>query len=296
LLATGPARARIGWLELLLLLAVLVVVPLSISAFLGVAGTDRVTSFAWRVQPLGTASALAALLVARGWTSASLGGVSALVSLASAVAVGRRLRRGGQGIRETTVPAGGLVFLALGSIALVLWRGHVLSIGLTDLTTGLIALLLLFAGVGAVALAILAETATPGSSRTLRAGLGVVAAVPAIALGFAWAVAIGVAGGALLEASLIWLGLVSLRRSSSRGPWVSRVLLAASFLAALASSILGAGWALEGWLGAHTPYLPDPVPLSATIAGLGSVVAGLIGWTLLVRVSSGASGAPEMGL
>jgi hypothetical protein len=26
------------------------------------------------------------------------------------------------------------------------------------------------------------------------------------------------------------------------------------------------------------------------------VVAGLIGWTLLVRVSSGASGAPEMGL
>jgi hypothetical protein len=278
LLALGPARARLGWLELLLLLGVLVVAPLSLGVLLGPADRRRAT-IARRIQPIGVGAAVASLLVARGWTSASLASASAVVAAFIALLFWEWPFPGRPATRWAVQRAVGLLSPVLGSIALACWRGHVRFGGLGGLSLGLAALVLLLVGVGMVALATLVSARRTGNAAVVTP-LAVAASVPLLVLGLAGADAAGVIGGIVLAPSVVAVGILSIDRARKGGPMFGKLLLLMSGLAALASTALAGGWALGRWLGDETPTLVDAVRIDGTLFGLGVAVTGLTGWTL----------------
>jgi hypothetical protein len=277
LLALGPARARIGWLELTVLLEVLVVWPLVLVVLNEEAG-GRASGLTLRAQPFASASAAASLLVARGTGSALLAMVgAALVAVAAApgwVFVGRG--RGRRGRRHLALAGVAFADLVIGAIALACWRGRVRPLDATDVCVG-IAAALLSAAAGALACAAVAGGFARDRARalTFAGGVGIALGVPVALLGLVGVPALGVLAWFVLPASALALGVAFALCAIGIEPSAGRLLLWLSFVSALgvaAAAIWGASVRTPG----GAPFASGRVAVAnATMA---FVVSGLLGW------------------
>lgn len=283
--STGPLADRIGLLEGLWLLGPLAVTPIGLALLRPPAELGGgLRPARWMALPA-AGFVVASILAEPGTLSALLCVPWALVAGASLVVGLRWVARAPSGKAKLIVPVAGLVFLALGALSLIAWRGQFRPLGLSDTTAALTAVHLTFAGFGAAVVADRTRAAaTRRRNRSVAAGAGLVtvAATAVLVAGFLTESSlVGLVGSALLAGGLVVMASVmmvyTLRKERAPGSTALLVVSAASVLFALA---LGVQFAFAQWSDAYTLSATRMLELHGTVASLGFVVGGLIGWTL----------------
>src|SRR5438094_1709668 len=189
LLAFGPARSRLGPLEVLLSLGLLVVGPLSFALVQPAPSEGSIRSTLWRAQPLAVACAIGSLVARRGAGSGLLATPWALVATAEAFLALSAARRN-RSFRLDFLLVGGSVAGWLAAVILVLWRADASPLAADPSSTALAIVHLPFVGLGA-AVIVSRWARSRGAVDTLAraASIGIIIGIPLdvlIATGAAW--------------------------------------------------------------------------------------------------------------
>lgn len=282
---TGPGAEPISRI---LTLAVLGVVPLALLA-LESTGTrwDRLLPAAAVALPVCGGSAVISLWLPRGpagpWTTPWMG-FAVFVAIMGAARVlpspgeDRTERR-----IEHWVSAIGLAYLAVGAGWLVIFRAGLAPLGFGPVVVALTAVHFHFAGLAAPVIAVRTMGALDGRARTLAqaAGVGVIAAIPIVAIGLSISALVALVGTALLATALITLAVLMVlrvqRRLYSR---TARVLLIVSAISATLSMPLAVYYQWGQLSGDATIDLEWMIRLHGFANAHGFATCGLIAWVL----------------
>jgi YndJ-like protein len=286
-LATGPLSDRIGLLEGLWLVGPLVVVPLGLALVRPPAGGPEQTLALARLLALPAGVLVVVSILAEP------GAMSAWITAPWVVVTGIALRAGVRWVvlapsprAKLIVPVAGLVLLALSAASLVAWRGQLRPMGLSDTRVALAAVHLTFAGFGA---AIVADRTRAAATRRRprsvagAAGVVTVVAIPVLAAGLiSDRGVLDVVGSLLLSGALLVLAVVMLMGAMHRGRTAgSTALLVVSGGSLLFALVLAVQFAFGRWSGDYTLSVTRMLELHGTVSGLGFVVGGLFGWSLV---------------
>ena len=271
----GSAWMRPGWIEILLLFAPLVVVPLGLFVAEpqppGRMGWFRLLAASLLVPALALPQSVPAALLALPWL---------LVLLpAASEAVLRRTRRG------SSIDAGLLfdaarIFLAIGAAGLVVQRAGLQPMGLPHVINLLFAVHYHYAGFGLATLAGAVSVSTADSRLETMAGLGAVCAVLLMALAIGFAPWLAPAAAVWMAAIGIAIAVLQLRRASRLPSGMGRGLLLISSLAGLAAMPLGAAYGVREFLPFDWLTIPWMATVHGTLNSFGFVLCGLVGWTI----------------
>jgi hypothetical protein len=288
LVVLRPGPFDTGWARLILLLAPLVLVPLGLRLAGVTSSLDRLAR-AVVVLQLPAALALGfSFLLDQGLPAAALSlpwlattGLMALVGLRA----GWSNRRGP--LREFCIAAG-LVYAAVGGGWAVLDRWGVRPLDFDAVIVLLTAIHFHYAGFALPLLTGLAAGQVRGRMARL-AGVGVVVAVPLVAVGItATQLRLGplpeCAASCLLAAAGVLTACLYFRLAARRDwPRATRVLWAAVALSLTGSMLLAALYGLRFYLPVAWLDIPWMRALHGTANAIGFALAGLVSWTLVER-------------
>jgi hypothetical protein len=275
--AAAAGAAPLGLLELLFLLAAWVVVPLGIP-FLP---DDPLVRAVGRLAPLAAALASASFLAPKGTLAAALAvpwlALDGLLALAGLIGLGRAVRGGTRGV----LLASAMMLPPVGGINLVASRlGYALG-GFPEPIVLLTAIHFHYTAFAAPILAALSCGALTGGGRRVAeiGGLGLVAAIPPIAVGFLSSPRLKAAGVVLMAASVGALAtgqLLALLRLRSPA---SRLFLGISSAAVAAGIVLAVVFEHGVFTGRTWISIPQMARTHGLLNGLGFSLSGLLAWT-----------------
>jgi YndJ-like protein len=256
-----------------------------------------------RAQPVGAALAVVALalepgavagLVACGWLAVCVAATGGGALLAWRRRVGAR---GDVGAVAVLTVLAGLAFLSVGGSWLVIsrfgWRPLDLSTDIVRLT----AVHFHYAGFALPVLGAAALRARPGAAarRVLEVACGAaVVGPPVVAAGFTTEWALLQVGGAVVVTVAAW-GVAAgtaaeVVRSLARDNRGAALLLGLSSVSPLVAMVLAVQWALAQHAAIPALSVDDMARTHGLLNGLGFVIAGLAGWSLVE--ASDRRGAP----
>lgn len=270
-----------AWIEVLLLVAVLVLMPLS--RRLAPAAGARVAD---RVERLAGWGLLAAVMIPG---PAWLGVAGALLWLGGcllrAVQAGRSWRQAPSLDPVRLCAVGAAVFPAVGATWLLTCRLGWMPFGFDALIVLLTTAHFHHAGFTLPLMAALLGRERPGPAVRLACA-GILAGVPLVAAGItcthfrvlAWLEPLGVA---VLVAGAVGVGLLQAAMALRGGvPLPARALFLLSGLSLLAAMLLALGFGLRGWLPAWALPMPAMWAVHGTLNTLGFGLGGLLAWRL----------------
>jgi hypothetical protein len=276
--AIGCLLLRPGWIEILLLLGPLVVVPLG----LGLRQRESVDPRLGRLRLACAGPLFPAVVLDQGPIAAALSVPWLIATLPGAISAARARLINWRSLDSDFLFDVSYLFLSIGAAGLVVQRAGVQPMGLPHVINLLFAVHYHYAGFGLATMSAMLASDTRNSRLETLAGTGSVSAVLllAVAIGFAdWLAPLGAiwmaATGAMVAA------LQARASSSLRGP--ERTLLLASSAAGLVAMPLGAAYGLRmvepfAWL-----TIPWMAAVHGTLNAFGFVLGGLLGWTLALR-------------
>jgi hypothetical protein len=273
---SGLPSVRLSLIDLILVFAPLVVVPLA---------RPLIADVWFPPEPVVYAAALCFALAFVD-SAVGIGGTAlALPWLGLAVAVAAR-----QLLRITNdrlwalapiATLGACAFLVVGAFFAVATRAGWVIMGIHEPIVELTGVHFHYAGFATLVLAITmarAVTAIPRITNTVLVLACV--APPMVATGFTWKLAPFQIGGAVAITTAVWsLAAITLRfvvpACTSRS---SRVLLVVSSLAITVPMVLAVFWATAQYYGVPALSIPDMARLHGTVNAFGFVTCGLAGW------------------
>jgi len=290
--SAAPFPALIGRLtlvDLLLLLAPVVIVPLGLRLVpLRGRRAVRILQLARLLQPAGAGALVVAFLFPPGWTAGVMAlGWQAACAVASLAGLMELIEtRSLRALR--LVPAAAIAFLSVGAAWMVVSRAGLRPLGFSPAIVELTSVHFHYAGFGAALMAALALRAVADGSPTLRrfaaaAALLVVGGTPITAAGittrsalFTIAGPVMLAGGILTTA---WLTafVIAPRLSNATARW----LLRASALGVLLPMLLGVDYAMSRVFAIPALDLQGMAAIHGDLNALLFVLIGLVGWTLV---------------
>ena len=292
--------ARIGAIELMFLLAPLVIVPLGIELGRVMVGDGWAAELGRRLQPLGAALAVVAVLfppggraglIAVGWMIVCL-----LMAGAGLAGLVRALwGDAGGGARATGVVVGvARIDLAVGGSWFVASRLGMRPMGIQEPIGLLTAVHFHFAGFATamIAAATLRFAERRGEERWLRRVVMVVVGMPfLVAAGFVISPGLKMAAAVAFSAGVAGLAIF-LRGCGRRAKnGMSRILLQVAAGAVFAGVMLSGAYAVADFVGSDVLTIPQMARTHGILNGVGFCMTGLLGW--LVENSSGQ--LPEVG-
>lgn len=294
----APLVGRLTLIDLLLLLAVLVVVPLGLR-LISLRGrlAGRILCVARLAQPIGAVAVIAAFALPSGWTAGAIAlawlitcGVASLAGVASLVEA--------RSVRPVHLaPAAALAYLSIGAAWLVASRLGLRPLGFSPAIVELTGMHFHYAGFAATlmgSLTLAALSRQPGRVQGVAgaAALLLVAGTPLTAAGIATASPLLTVVGPIVLAAGVFTtaGLTAFRVAPGIEPRAARWLLRVSAAAVVVPMLLGVDYALARVF----PSLPAlDIPTMALVHGdlnaVGFTLAGLLGWTLARRGAEGAT-------
>ena len=294
--------ARVGSIELLFLFAPLVIVPLGMELGRAVGGTGSLELLARRLQPLGAALAVVAMLLPPGGRagSAALGWFLVCMLMAGAGIVNlvrsRRTDAGGSPfgsrsgqVRGTQVAIGvARVDLAVGGVWLVTSRLGMRPMGIQEPIGLLTAVHFHFAG---FATAMIAATTLQfalrrGEQRWLQGVVLMVAGLPLlVAVGFVISPTLKLTAAFLFSGSVAGLAFAVRACGRKAEDATARVLLQVAAGAVFAGVVLSAGYAVADYMGSDALTIPQMARTHGLLNAMGFCLSGLLGW--LMETSGG---------
>ena len=294
--------ARVGSIELLFLFAPLVIVLLGMELGRAVGGTGSLELLARRLQPLGAALAVVAMLLPPGRRagSAALGWFLVCMLMAGAGIVdlvrSRRTDAGGSPlgsrsgqVRGTQVAIGvARVDLAVGGVWLVTSRLGLRPMGIQEPIGLLTAVHFHFAG---FATAMIAATTLQfalrrGEQRWLQGVVLIVAGLPLlVAVGFVISPTLKLTAAVLFSGSVAGLAFAVRACGRKAEDATARVLLQVAAGAVFAGVVLSAGYAVADYMGSDALTIPQMARTHGLLNAMGFCLSGLLGW--LMETSGG---------
>ncbi|MGC1448532.1 MAG: YndJ family transporter [Candidatus Sulfotelmatobacter sp.] len=289
--------ARVGAIELLFLFAPLVIVPLGMELGRAVGGTGSLEGLARRLQPLGAALAVVAMLLPPGRRagSAALGWflVCLLMAGAGIVDLVRSLwtdagsdpfgSRPGEG-RATQVTMGvARVDLAVGGVWLVASRLGMRLMGIQEPIGLLTAVHFHFAGFATamIAATTLQFAGRRGEQRWLKRVVLIVAGLPLlVAVGFVISPALKMTAALLFSGSVAGLAFAVRACGRKAEDGMARVLLQVAAGAVFAGMVLSAGYAVADYMGSDALTIPQMARTHGLLNAMGFCLSGLLGWVM----------------
>ena len=297
----APGPYHDGWIQLALLAAALVLVPLALELFAEAdpaPQSTRLLGMAGRLQlPAGLLLALSCWLP-RGWLAAGAALPWMVFTALLAGAGFVRVQRGGLK-RELHLLAAdvALMFTAVGGAWTLADRGGLRPLGFDAQIVALTSVHFHYAGLLLPLFAGLAQQQMWMSRLAARAVVGSVLGVPAVALGITatqwrWSHAIEAGAGCGLALAGMAVAVLHVRLAlDARWPGLTRLLLGLAGVSLFFTMVLAALYASRamfrpfGWLD-----LPQMQALHGTINVLGFGLCGVLGWRRVSR--AGVAGPP----
>ncbi|HVS52725.1 MAG TPA: YndJ family transporter [Opitutaceae bacterium] len=283
-----PGLGDDAWARALLLFAALVLVPLVLD-LLGERNEARLAARwlawvrAWQLPAVGLL-ALACVVREGAWAAALAFPWLALTWLLAAIGVVRAVRHGWARPLGRLAGDIALLFAAVGGLWTFFDRAGLRPLGLDPAIVTLTAVHFHYAGLLLALFAGLALRARPESRFAARVVVGVVLAVPAVALGITstqlgWGAALEAAAGVALALTGLMLAGLHLAIALRPGPRTARVLLGIAGASLAGGMILAACYALRSIV-APIPALgiPQMRMIHGTINALGFGLCGTLGW------------------
>lgn len=278
-----------SWIQVLLAVGMIVVVPLGIASFTWSQPlAERLRSSAARLGRFAGPIAAASFFLDTGLASATL--VSVWLVVTGLVSVSALLEVLGKRSLDVVFIMRGVAcaYLSFGAGWLVLSRLGIRPLDFTDAVVELTAVHFHFAGFAAPLIAASAVSWMKARERSASflglAGLGVIAAMPVIALGTTFSSMLAALGALLLGLSLFVIAIVTLASivplMNGKG---ARLLLTASSISILIGMLLGIQYGLGQWLGTPSLGIARMAQIHGTLNALGFSLCGLVGWRLAAR-------------
>jgi len=278
---------RLGAIELLFLFAPLVIVPLGLELGRVLGGGGRIYELARRLQPVGAALAVVAMVIPSGRVAGFLAvGWVVVCLLLAGDGLGKLLRAlskdAGGGARATLGAMGMAgVDLFVGGAWLVASRLGMRPMGIQEPIGLLTAVHFHFAGFATamIGAAMLRFAERRGKHLWLRVLVLMVAGLPfAVAAGFVIAPALQMAAAILFSVSIAGLA-ICLRAFGRRVEDASaRILLQVAAGAVFAGMILSGIYAVADYLGSDVLTIPQMVRTHGVLNAVGFCLPGLLGW------------------
>ncbi len=275
--------------DLLLLLAPIVIVPLGLRLvpFTGIR-SQQLLRLARMIQPAGAAAAVIAFLIAPGWTTGAVAlGWLVTCAVASIAGLVELIER--RSVRPLPlVPAAALAYLSVGAAWLVVARAGLRPLGFSHEIVELTGVHFHYAGFAATLMAALTIGALRNRRRLGRlavaAGMLIVAGVPITAAGITTGSgALTIMGPVLLATGVLTVAaLMALAIPSTAGP-IARWFLWISAAGVVVPMLLGVDYAVGRVLPIAALDLQAMALIHGDLNALAFSLAGLIGWTLVVR-------------
>lgn len=273
----------LGPIEILFLVATVAVVPLALRlvARTGDRAGWSLGGARW-LQPGAAVAVVGSFLTRRGGTAAALAAPWLLLTLIVALHGFGRLRRDRRTAAELAIDAGCLM-LPVGGGWLVLSRLGATPLGFEEPLILLTAVHFHYAAFGTLVLTGMAGRAA-GEGRLVRATTaGAIVAPPLLAAGITLSPGLDLLAATILVVSLSALAVLTLARIAPRLPAAPRVLLTLSAMSLLAGMALALAYAVGEFTGIGLISLGRMARIHGPLNGLGFVLAGLLGWTLVPR-------------
>ena len=296
-LAAGSLAGRIdlGTIELLLLLAPLVIVPLGLelSARLEIfPQSSSLERYARHAQFLGAPLAAASFWLLPGGAAASLASAWALVCGLLGTCGLLRLFRGGIGSLDAACGTLALIYLPVGGAWFVASRAGFSPLGFQEPIVLLTAIHFHYAGFAAPLIARATSSPLSGSSGAVRrifrlVAVGVLACPGLLAAGFIIGPRIKLAAALLLAVSQVGLAICVLAALGTVQRWLAKTLLAFSAGSAVFAMVLAGIWAVGEYPLQPFVNLPQMARLHGIANGFGFVLCGLLGWSVVAAASLG---------
>jgi YndJ-like protein len=280
--------ARIGGIELMFLFAPLVIVPLGMELGRVMGSSIWAERAARRLQPVGAAAAVVAMLLPpgrwAGWAALEWMIVCGLMGWSGVVGLGRSIfqRRAAEASAATRVVlALGRIDLAVGGAWLVASRLGMRPMGIQEPIGLLTAVHFHYSGfaTATIAAATLAFAERRGRQSWLKSLVVMVAGLPfLVAAGFVISPALKMGAAVLFAASVavfaVFLRIVGRRADDG----TARVLLQISSGAVFAGMILAGTYAVADFLGSDALTIPQMVRTHGILNAMGFCLPGLLGW------------------
>src|SRR5579859_2544806 len=282
--------ARIGAIELLLLFAPLVIVPLGMELGRVVGGSGRFEDWARRLQPGGVLLAVVAMILPLGWKAGLLAlgwlCVCVLMAVGGIVGLVQAWRfDAGAGARVTfgtLVPLKiAQIDLAVGGAWFVASRLGIRPLGIQEPIGLLTAVHFHYAGFASatIAAATLAFAQSRGTQRWLRFVMPVVVGMPfVVAVGFVVSPALKMVAALLFSASIAVLAIAVRGCGRAAEHRTARLLLQVAAAAVFAGMVLSGIYAVVDFMGSEVLTIPQMARTHGILNAFGFCLLGLLGW------------------
>jgi YndJ-like protein len=286
---------QVGAIELLFLFAPLVIVPLGMELGRRIAEDDQLKALARRLQAVGAALVLVAMVVSRGRNAGLLAigwlVVCVLMAGSGVMQLGRALWSDvDRSDRATRVVLGiASLDLLVGGIWLVVSRWGMRPLGIEEPIGLLTAVHFHFAGFATamIAVATLRFAERRGEKRWLKYLVWIVAGAPlVVAAGFVISPAVKMVAAVLFSASVAGLAIV-LRACGRRvEAATARILLQVAAGAIFVGMVFSGAYAIADYVGWDALTIPQMIRTHGILNAVGFCLSGLLGWL----VEDGGSG------
>lgn len=284
--AFPPLLGRLSLIDLLLLLAPLIVVPLGLRLVpFGGNISRQILALSRVAQPLGAAAALVAFLMSPGWTAG-------LIALPWLLVCGIAACAGLMELLETRslrpihlVPTAAVAYLAVGASWMVVSRAGLRPLGFSRDIVELTGVHFHYAGFAATLMATLTMVALRDRGRlaplSTAAAVLIVLGVPITAAGIATGSGLAtVAGPVLLGTGVLSVaGLMAVAIAPRVESAIARLLLWVSAAGVVAPMLLGVDYAVSRVYPIPALDLRAMALIHGDLNALAFSLAGLLGWT-----------------
>ncbi len=285
--------AETGFIQRLVLLGILVVVPLALS-LAPAPGTNDKDSWLFRLalltQPIGAIATIPSFLIKPGPLAAAF--VSLWFWVTGVIAfwgLSRLLRAELRNPPELSISAG-LLFLPVGSSWLIVSRLGIQLAGFGDTIILLTAIHFHFAAYAAPILAGLAgrKLNESGAARTtfVLIPIGIIAGTPLVAVGISFSPLIALVGTLLIATAVFLLAiLITFFIIPRIDSLTARILLSVSAISSACAMLLACVYAYSIVVKTLLIDIPQMAQSHGLLNGIGFVLCGLIAWSVVQRPS-----------
>jgi hypothetical protein len=278
----GAGNAPLGVIELLVLFAVLVIVPLGLSLGDAIApGPHRLMHLLEIFQPLAAASLAASFWIAPGPYAAALALPWAVVCVAVAL-IGLLSMRSVRSWQTLAVNVGRMD-LAVAAVWLLASRFGLRPLGIQEPIVLLTAVHFHYTGFISAAILGAALKASNGSrvAQPLQWFGALVLFVPfVVATGFVFSPFLRMAGGIAMAVSMAGFAVIQIVLAGSATSRVSRAYLYVSSMSVAAGMAIAAIYAVSEWLHRDWVVIPQVAQTHGVLNALGFSLCGVLGWLI----------------
>ena len=285
---------RLSLIDVLLLLAPLVVVPLALG-LLPVAEPRALLRAARLVQPVAATAVVLSMLLPTGWLAGVLAGAW-LIPSGLVGASGLYLLLTERSLRpQVLAPAAAMSFLAIGAGWLLVSRAGLRPGGFSAAIVELTAVHFHYAGFAATLMAALTLASLSGRHAAQRfAALGsylMIVGTPVVAVGIALTLKpLAFAGAGLLAGGVVIVAAVTLLAVVPAAPQAARIFLTTSAISVFLPMVLAVMYTARPVLGTPALGLQDMAATHGVLNSLAFSVIGLVGWRLAKSDSPSGGG------